>query len=215
MGLNKSNSVISTPDVSTLFSLRVDRNTVLFFSTKEKMEAAKVRFACGSKSATRELRWNVNNKPITRQERKLKKAQLAAKNVGAKFQFRNRKIVALPNESKLDAIHRNLLSKTTKYEKLMSRFLDNCGIENVIQKRIGVSKKTYFLDIYVPKARVAIEVDGGYHSTPETKADDAIRDKHLLSIGIKTFRILNKDVSCPRRRLEVLAFITQHTTHDS
>lgn len=51
---------------------------------------------------------------------------------------------------------------------------------------------SYFLDYYLPKYKIAIEIDGYYHKI--RKEEDKERDKHFLQIGIKTIRIKAKDV---------------------
>lgn len=206
--MNKKESSISKlPDTSKLLPLKVDRNTILFFSSKEKLEAAKKRYACGPTSKTRELRWNVNNKPITRGERRAKRKSLSQKEDKTKFSFKKRKLVATQDESNLEAIHRNLLANTTKYEKYVSFILSKHGIAHVIQKEIHVKGSVFFVDIYIPEAKVAIEVDGGYHETKEARNKDRIRDSKLSSIGIQTFRILNKDTGNPRKQDAMIKFI--------
>ena len=52
--------------------------------------------------------------------------------------------------------------------------------------------RCYFLDYYLPKYRVAIEIDGGYHK--DRKEIDKQRDKDFRDIGIRTIRIKSQDV---------------------
>ena len=49
--------------------------------------------------------------------------------------------------------------------------------------------RTIFLDFYLPKFKIAIEIDGSIHRTQ--KAYDKFRDKEFDRIGIKTIRIHN------------------------
>lgn len=63
-----------------------------------------------------------------------------------------------------------------------------------IQHPIIVNDHVYFVDIYLPKIQVAIEVDGWSHAAKQEKDD--LRDKELLSLNIKTLRISNTEVFC-------------------
>ena len=62
------------------------------------------------------------------------------------------------------------------------------------QRRTFVEKSIYFIDIYVKSARLAIEVDGGYHFTEEQKKKDTQRSLALATLNIKTIRIRNEDI---------------------
>ena len=55
--------------------------------------------------------------------------------------------------------------------------------------------KNYILDFYIPKKKIAIELDGRQHKLTEHKASDAERDAELLSNGIKVLRYTNKAVN--------------------
>lgn len=55
-----------------------------------------------------------------------------------------------------------------------------------------ISDHSYFLDYYLPKYKIAIEIDGGYHKI--RKIEDKERDRHFGEIGIRTIRISSKDV---------------------
>lgn len=55
-----------------------------------------------------------------------------------------------------------------------------------------IGQHTYFLDYYLPKYRIAIEIDGGYHKA--RRVEDKERDMLFNNIGIRTIRISSKDV---------------------
>lgn len=60
--------------------------------------------------------------------------------------------------------------------------------------------RSYIFDFYVAAHRMVIEVDGGYHNTPEQSARDKIRDKELVRRGFKVVRLSNEQViEFPRR----------------
>lgn len=51
---------------------------------------------------------------------------------------------------------------------------------------------SFFLDYYLPKYRMAIEIDGGYHK--KCREYDNKRDRLFNSIGVRTIRINSKAV---------------------
>ena len=53
----------------------------------------------------------------------------------------------------------------------------------------------YFIaDFYCHKAKLIIEVDGGYHTIPEQFLYDKNRDKELNELGLKVIRFINEQV---------------------
>jgi very-short-patch-repair endonuclease len=64
------------------------------------------------------------------------------------------------------------------------------GIWFYRQKLIG----EYIADFYCPKAKLVIEVDGGYHLSRETTGNDRVRDEYVTSLGLKVLRFNNRQV---------------------
>lgn len=63
----------------------------------------------------------------------------------------------------------------------------------------------FILDFYCPAERLAVEVDGPYHNSPEQAEYDARRTAYLLDAGIRVIRVRNVQVfDAPH---EVLAYI--------
>jgi very-short-patch-repair endonuclease len=52
----------------------------------------------------------------------------------------------------------------------------------------------FVLDFYCPKHKLAIEVDGGVHDTPDQAERDAARTQALEQLGIRVFRVRNEEV---------------------
>lgn len=52
----------------------------------------------------------------------------------------------------------------------------------------------FILDFYCASAKLALEVDGSYHNTPEQQAKDAERTRHLNERGIRVIRASATDV---------------------
>ena len=86
-----------------------------------------------------------------------------------------------------------LTEKSPIYENIVLNYLDRNGFNCKTQEPFRIESNIFFADIYIPKKRVVVEVDGGYHKTKEQTAKDKKRDKLFNSIKIKTFRINNKE----------------------
>lgn len=107
-----------------------------------------------------------------------------------------------------------LLKESTKSERyLYSNMPQELKRSAQKQYKIHVGKKIYFLDFYLPKYKIAIEVDGGYHSTQEQIDKDDARDSDLRDIGIITMRITNEDVWSLDKRLEFWNRVVRCATH--
>ncbi len=52
----------------------------------------------------------------------------------------------------------------------------------------------YILDFWCPACKLAIELDGSYHDSPEAQEHDAARQEHLESYGYKVLRFRNEQV---------------------
>lgn len=88
---------------------------------------------------------------------------------------------------------KELEKKRTKYEKIAFSYIPK-KYHAQYQRMIKGENYLYYADIYIPKYKVVIEVDGGYHETEEQKRKDRIRDVVMKSRGIKVYHIKNKDV---------------------
>jgi very-short-patch-repair endonuclease len=53
---------------------------------------------------------------------------------------------------------------------------------------------SFILDLYCPAHRLAIELDGSQHVTPDGRAQDAERTAQLQGAGIRVLRFSNRDV---------------------
>jgi very-short-patch-repair endonuclease len=49
-------------------------------------------------------------------------------------------------------------------------------------------------DLYCPKARLVIEIDGGQHYSAEGKEKDRLRDENMARAGITVFRFSDREV---------------------
>lgn len=98
------------------------------------------------------------------------------------------------NSSKYIKLRRNdLMSNTTNAEKAAVRNVRRLGYECVLQYPIQTGRKLYYADVYIPKLRLIIEIDGGYHSTNEQKRKDRNRSAGIRRLGYHVVRLSNHD----------------------
>ena len=87
---------------------------------------------------------------------------------------------------------RHLRKNMTDEEKhLWYDFLSKLPIPAKRQKNIG----NYILDFYIPKAKIAIEVDGIQHAEQKHAAADEMRDTALKQLGITVLRFENVEIN--------------------
>jgi very-short-patch-repair endonuclease len=87
-----------------------------------------------------------------------------------------------------------LRRNATDAERALWRLLRSHQLEGYKFRRQH-SVGPYILDFYCPAARLAVEVDGSQHYTPEGLTSDAERTAHLGGIGIRMLRFTNVEVT--------------------
>jgi len=88
---------------------------------------------------------------------------------------------------------KELRNNPTEAESFLWNFLSENKINDVRFKR--QHPVLYFIaDFYCHKAKLIIEIDGGYHQLPEQYQYDMNRDYELERLGLKTIRFTNKQV---------------------
>jgi very-short-patch-repair endonuclease len=98
----------------------------------------------------------------------------------------------IPHNINLNEISTSLRNNLTNAERrLWKRLrLKHLGYMFYRQRPIG----EYIVDFYCPKARLVVEVDGGWHFTEETAGNDKIRDAYLRNLGLYVVRFSNSEV---------------------
>ena len=56
------------------------------------------------------------------------------------------------------------------------------------------SVDSYVIDFYAPSCKLAVEIDGGSHFSPQGVAYDRERTTHLAKFGIRVIRFTNAEV---------------------
>lgn len=82
---------------------------------------------------------------------------------------------------------------TTSAEKAAVRNVKRLGYECMLQYPIQTGRKLYYADVYIPKLRLIIEIDGGYHLTNEQKRKDKNRSAGIRRLGYHVVRLSNRD----------------------
>ena len=89
----------------------------------------------------------------------------------------------------------DLLNKPTECELLYKKYLKDNKIKFEFQKIIYNKEGSFYIvDFYIPVFKLIIEIDGGYHKTPEQDLKDRHRSFELRSMGYHLIRITNEEV---------------------
>ena len=99
----------------------------------------------------------------------------------------------LPFDKKLKPLARNLRTNMTDAEQLIWSKVRRKQIHDLQfyrQKNIGA----YIVDLYCPKGKLIIEIDGGQHYETEGMKKDLERDKYLQEFGLTVLRFSDIDV---------------------
>ena len=97
----------------------------------------------------------------------------------------------MPYQSRNIPLAKKLRKEMTPWErKLWYCFLTKYPLRFQRQKAIG----NYIIDFYCASAKLAIELDGSGHYTPESMKKDDERTTMLQSHGIEVIRFCNLDI---------------------
>ncbi len=97
----------------------------------------------------------------------------------------------------ISGLPQQLRLRQTDAERVLWTFLRSrqlAGFKFRRQHPVG----PYVLDFYCPAARLAVEVDGEQHATPEQERHDDVRTHFLTELGIRVIRFSNQEVITQR-----------------
>ena len=97
------------------------------------------------------------------------------------------------NEKELEEKRRYLRNNSTSAEATLWKLIKGRQLQGRKFRR-QFSIDFYILDFYCPEEKLAVELDGHHHFTPEGQIHDERRDAFLAEKGIQTIRIENKKV---------------------
>ena len=113
------------------------------------------------------------------------------------------KLVKWDNENQKKLIKASTTSKKMLYHSLYKAF--NKRVQ--VQHPFLINGHLYYADISIPSLKLIIEVDGGYHNTPEQKEKDRKRDEDFKSIGYTTLRFKNEEVKTKEQRKQIVQMV--------
>lgn len=88
---------------------------------------------------------------------------------------------------------KEMRNNLTDAERFLWNYISKSQIKGIRFKR--QHPVLYFIvDFYCHKAKLIIEVDGGYHLEPEQYQYDVNRDVELAQLGLKVLRFSNEQV---------------------
>jgi very-short-patch-repair endonuclease len=91
---------------------------------------------------------------------------------------------------------KDLRKKATQWELEFHKKLEQVKVAFVFQYPVICNKKNLFiLDFYLPKHKLAIELDGAQHYTPSGQKYDKRRTSCLKKEGIQVIRFMNRQVA--------------------
>lgn len=97
------------------------------------------------------------------------------------------------NISELKELRRKLRRDQTFYEKVMWMFIrDRKTLNTKFRRQYSIDH--YVIDFYSPEIKLAIELDGTIHNSPENKKYDKARQEYLEAFGISFIRITNEEL---------------------
>ncbi len=89
---------------------------------------------------------------------------------------------------------RKFITKVSKGQQILFEIIKKKYPCASMEYQVKTNKKTYFLDIVVPKLKLDIEFDGVYwHSFPDAIIRDKERDMQLKRLGWKIYRFMPKE----------------------
>lgn len=138
-------------------------------------------------------RGHISNGPMAKRETYTSRQQKAFKR---KLRIRAAKLAAkknvmdmapskMPHDAWTSKTRNKLLGKENEAERIVEGLLMDLGVLYYRERPIEIEGKRSFIDFMVvsmdmKKVRIAIEVDGGYHFTPEQQERDRERDHRML-----------------------------------
>ena len=100
-------------------------------------------------------------------------------------------LVTINNRQYLKAFRRKLRNNSTCAEAYLWNYLKKSQVSGKkIRRQHSIGN--FILDFYCPSEKLAIELDGEVHSTPDAEENDAIRTHFLNSYGINVVRFENQ-----------------------
>lgn len=97
------------------------------------------------------------------------------------------------NQSIRKNLRRKLRNNLTPPEVVLWAHIKNTQLSGLrFRRQYGIGR--YVVDFYCPKKRLVIEIDGSYHTRPEVREYDRIRQRFIESFNICVLRFSSGDI---------------------
>lgn len=117
-----------------------------------------------------------------------------------------------PNAKWIKQRRMELASCCSDAEKAAYNNLVKLGYSPIKQFPIWTGRKIYFADLYIPKWRLIVEIDGGYHLMQSQRRKDKNRSSGLWRLGYHVARLSNHDArDIEKVKSKILNVITKFT----
>lgn len=88
---------------------------------------------------------------------------------------------------------KSLIEKATKAELYIQTLLKSADIRYIFQKGFIQGNNYCIVDFYIPRRKICLEIDGGYHQTKKQRKRDANRTAYLSDRGFSVICVQNED----------------------
>lgn len=97
------------------------------------------------------------------------------------------------NQSIRKNLRRKLRNNLTPPEVVLWAYIKNTQLSGLrFRRQYGIGR--YVVDFYCPKKRLVIEIDGSYHTRPEVRDYDRIRQRFIENFNICVLRFTNGEI---------------------
>ena len=113
-----------------------------------------------------------------------------------KLKYKGKKFV--PRKEYLKNLGKKFAKKAVKEptiaELRFCEILDGLGVSYKFQHPIYLNERLFILDFVISVNATVVEIDGGYHNTPEQQRKDKERTYLLENFGYRVLRFTNEQV---------------------
>lgn len=113
---------------------------------------------------------------------------------GGRRKTRARKVFERTCRKKLKTVacefKSELTAKATDSERAFADILSKAGIKYKFQNIFKMGNTFSIVDFFLPDYATVVEIDGGYHNTPEQAAKDEARTRELLKRHVNIVRVV-------------------------
>lgn len=119
-------------------------------------------------------------------------------------------VSAILKIKKAEEFKAELIKNQTDAEKVFKAKLKSIGFNYEFQKIVHNKKGFHILDFYIPTIGLAIELDGGYHTSKDQMEKDVKRSKILKSVGYSRIKRYTNEEALKISDLDLLEHLKSY-----